>query len=231
MKWRQRWGRGECFKEKRKVREDACMGKEKDMYIQYTHRWMRGWPERWWKIMSKNKNQRRLRGWVWVWREVQFLLILEFWFFSLFPQFCQFLSSRPSFLSLSPSGPPSPLFPLLFFLPVPVLFLLPLSLSLSLSFSLSTADRALHFPLILCLCPLHVSIHRTLVPSTLSSRFRIQFRFSKKVSTEKSSSDLKKRPKKYCRRIFKKNCSVKRFLAVSQTQGQSTACIFQGRHA
>lgn len=45
-----------------------------------------------------------------VWREVWFLLILEFCFFFFFPRFCQFLSNRPSFLSLSPTGSPPPHF-------------------------------------------------------------------------------------------------------------------------
>lgn len=56
-------------------------------------------------------------------------VVLGFFFF-FFPRFCQFLTGRPSFLSLSPTGPP--LFPLPFFLPVPVLFS-PTSLLLCLS--------------------------------------------------------------------------------------------------
>lgn len=53
-------------------------------------------------------------------------------FFLLFPAILLIpIQSSLLPISLSPTGPPSRLFPLLFFLPVPVLFLLPLSLSFS----------------------------------------------------------------------------------------------------
>lgn len=161
MKWRQgRGGEENGFKIK-KERQRGCMyGKRKRTYSILTDEWEgdRRSDE---KSCQKTKIKGDHRVRAWVWREVQFLLILEFCFFSFFPRFCQFLSSRPSFLSLSPTGPPAPLFPLLFFLACAGT-LSPTSLSLSLSFSLSPADHALHFPLILCLCPLHLSIHRTL---------------------------------------------------------------------
>lgn len=122
---------------------------------------------------SKIKGEQKVQ--VWLWREVQFHLILDLWFFSFFPRFWQFLSIRTSFLSLSPTGPPSFLFPLPFFLPVPALFLLLLCLSFSVFLAFSCRPRSPFFAHT-SLCPLYQSNIQTLFSSNLCIKIEIQLK-------------------------------------------------------
>lgn len=101
----------------------------------------------------------------------------SFWSFVFTPFSRDFANSYPAV-------PPSWVYPLLVPLRLssPPVFLVsaitlsPTSLSHSLSFSLSSAEHALHFPLILCLSP--SSVHSS-DSSTLISTFSVQTRFTK----------------------------------------------------
>lgn len=174
--------------------------------------------QNWWKIMSENKIKGGHIVRVWVWREVQFLLVLEF-FSPLFPAI---------FVNSYAAVPPSqvypltgPLFPLPFFLPVPVLSYV--SFALFLAFSLSKAMLSI-FPSFFCLfmCPFRHNLQ------PLSFNFKMQIRFS----TENATMELKGE------KIYilqkgrrKKKLFTGKDMACSLMQGQSTACVFQGCHA